>query len=81
MWTRALDIDAGKNDSCNGFIIAYIVSTGFCELFFLSADMIKAVESLLIRGRSRTKSRDPIRTSSGDSLGSSGEGGEPSQLE
>ena len=60
VWTRTLDTDAGKDNSRNVFI-AYIVSTGFCELFFLSAGMIKAIESLLIRGRSRTKSRDLAR--------------------
>lgn len=35
VWTITLDVDAGKEDSRN-VVIAYIVSTGFCELFFLS---------------------------------------------
>lgn len=52
VWTRTLDSDAGKASSRNLFI-AYIVSTGFCEFFFLSAGMIKAIESLLIRGLSK----------------------------
>ena len=73
-------MDAGKDNSRNVFI-AYIVSTGFCEIFFLSAGMIKAVESLLIRGRSRTKSREPIRIHDGDSFGSHGKADEPLQLE
>ncbi len=61
VWTKTLDTDAGKANSRNVFI-AYIVSTGFCQLFFLSADVIKAIESLLIRGRSRNKSRESWRS-------------------
>ena len=80
VWTRTLDIDAGKDNSRNVFV-AYIVSTGFCELFFLSAGMIKAVESLLIRGRPRTKSREPIRNINGDFSGSYRKGDEPLELE
>lgn len=79
VWTRTLDTDAGKDNSRNVFI-AYIVSTGFCELFFLSAGMIKAIESLLIRGRSRTKSRDLVRNN-GDFFDSHGKDDEPLQLD
>ena len=57
VWTKTLDTDAGKDNSRNVFI-AYIVSTGFCQLFFLFAGVIKAIESLLIRARSREKSRE-----------------------
>ncbi len=57
VWTKTLDTDAGKNNSRNVFV-AYIVSTGFCQLFFLSAGVIKAIESLLIRGQSRKKLRE-----------------------
>ena len=78
VWTRTLDTDAGKDNSRNVFI-AYIVSTGFCELFFLSAGMIKAIESLLIRGRSRTKSRELIRNNR-DSFDNNRKGDEPLQL-
>lgn len=61
VWTKTLDTDAGKDNSRNVFI-AYIVSTGFCQLFFLSAGLIKAIESLLIRGQSRKKLRELTRS-------------------
>lgn len=69
VWTRALDTDAGKTNSRNVFI-AYIVSTGFCQLFFFSAGVIKAIESLLMY---RMKPREWI--------GNAGNGGESVQLE
>ena len=47
VWTRNLDTDAGKLNSRNVFI-AYIVSTGICELFFAFAGWIKAIEDLLL---------------------------------
>ena len=47
VWTRTLDTDAGKTNSRKVFI-AYIASSGFCQLFFTFAGVIKAVESLLI---------------------------------
>ena len=46
VWTRNLDTNAGKLDSRNVFI-AYIVSTGFCYLFFSFANVIKLIEGLL----------------------------------
>lgn len=50
VWTRNLDADAGKLNSRNVFI-AYIVSTGFCQLFFGFAGVIKAIEDLLLNDR------------------------------
>ncbi|CAF9911152.1 hypothetical protein IMSHALPRED_009946 [Imshaugia aleurites] len=54
VWTRNLDTNAGKRNSRDVFI-AYIVSTGFCGLFFSSAGVIKAIEGLLLHDRFRTK--------------------------
>ena len=54
VWTKNLDIGAGKINSRNVFI-AYIVSTGYCGLFFSLAGVIKAIENLLLHDRSRTK--------------------------
>lgn len=47
VWTRNLDTDAGKLNSRNVFI-AYIVSTGFCYMFFSFAGVIKFIEDLLL---------------------------------
>ena len=47
VWTRTLDTYAGETNSRNIFI-AYIASSGFCQLFFASAGIIKTVESRLI---------------------------------
>ena len=54
VWTRNLDTNAGKRNSRDVFI-AYIVSTGFCGLFFSFAGVIKAIEGLLLLDRFRTK--------------------------
>ena len=43
-WTRALDTAAGQINSRNVFI-AYIVSTGYCQIFFMSASVVKVIES------------------------------------
>ena len=54
VWTRNLDTDAGKINSRNVFI-AYIVSTGFCGLFFSFAGVLKAIDGLLLHDRLRMK--------------------------
>lgn len=54
VWTKNLDTDAGKINSRNIFI-AYIVSTGFCQLFFSFAGVIKTIEDLLLQDRFRTR--------------------------
>ena len=51
IWTRNLDTAAGQINSRNVFI-AYIVSTGYGGLFFLSAGVIKAMENLLLQQHS-----------------------------
>ena len=51
-WTKALDTAAGDINSRNVFI-AYIVSTGFCQVFFMSASFIKGIESWVDFGRLR----------------------------
>ena len=53
-WTRALDTAAGQTNSRNVFI-AYIVSTGVFQIFFMSASVFKVLESWVDFGSLRTK--------------------------
>lgn len=79
VWTRTLDTDAGKTNSRNVFI-AYIASSGFCQLFFASADIIKTVESLLIHRSSMRRSGKWAQGSGGIVEHYRRDGNEPLQL-
>lgn len=77
-WTRNLDTDAGKINSRNVFI-AYIVSTGCCELFFSFAGVIKTIEDLLLHDGFKTKLIGSFKTNR-DRVDRDGSGEEPRQL-
>ena len=53
-WTRNLDTAAGATNSRNIFI-AYMVGTGYCQLFFLTADVFKYIEGWVNFGLVRVK--------------------------
>lgn len=59
-WTRALDTAAGQTNSRNIFI-AYIVSTGVFQIFFMSASVFKVIESWVDFGSLR-----PMKPSSAE---------------
>ena len=80
VWTRTLDTDAGKTNSRNVFI-AYIASSGYCQLFFASAGITKAVESRLIHRSSMRKLRKWAQGSGGIVERSPRDGDEPLHLE
>ncbi len=75
VWMRDLDPAAGATNSRNIFI-AYIVSTGFCQIFFLSVGGMKHIEGWVDFGSLLVKQqlREPRRTSRQDQ-------GEPLQME
>ena len=80
VWTRTLDTDAGKTNSRNVFI-AYIASSGFCQLFFASAGVIKTVESRLMLRSSKRRLGVWAQGSGGIVERSPRDGDEPLQLE
>ena len=73
VWTRDLDPAAGATNNRNIFI-AYIVSTGFCQIFFLSVGGMKHIEgwvdfgSILVKPTVSPEEqlREPRRTSGED---------------
>ena len=75
-WTRNLDTAAGATNSRNVFI-AYIVSTGYCQIFFLSVDAMKHIEDWINFGSIRVRPtvspeeqlREPRRTGGQDQAG------------
>ena len=74
VWTRNLDTGAGKINSRNVFI-AYIVSSGFCVVFFSFAAVIKLWENqLLLRNATKTKLSGSVRYPQTDGDPSSGPG-------
>lgn len=79
VWTRNLDADAGKLNSRHVFI-AYIVSTGFCQMFFLSAGVIKAIEELLLHDVFKTKLLGSVMNNR-DHIDRHRDGEGPAQLE
>ena len=80
VWTTTLDTDAGKTNSRNVFI-AYIVSSGFCQLFFASAGVIKTVETRLMLRSSRRRLREWRPGNENIVERSPRDGDEPLQLE
>ena len=72
VWTRNLDTGAGKINSRNVFI-AYIVSSGFCVVFFSFAAVINLWENrLLLRNTTKTKLSGSVRYPQRDDEPSSG---------
>ena len=55
-WTRSLDTAAGSTNSRKVFI-AFIASTGYCYLFFLTAVLMKYIEGWIDFGKVRMRAK------------------------